>query len=182
MPDNLKWRCHQCRKPTPTTDKEVFERVREWVEKDKAWAQAHMAHYYLDGKFGLKQSYVMAAMLFEKAVGRGHSDAMFNLACLHERGQGVVQSHKKAVKLYTMAAERGHVKAMFNLGNGYIQGRGVDQSYESARKWWAQAADEGSEVAVKNLKQMDEFEATAATITTSFTTTTPSSHAFAPGA
>ena len=68
MPDELKNRCHQCRKPIPETDKGQIEQLREWVDKGEAWAQRMMGEWYRDSKHGLKQSYVMAAMLFEKAV------------------------------------------------------------------------------------------------------------------
>ena len=61
MPDDLKNRCHQCRKPLPTTDKEQIDQLREWVDKGEAWAQAMMAQWYLHGRHGLKQSNVMAA-------------------------------------------------------------------------------------------------------------------------
>ena len=83
MPDELKNRCHQCRKPAPSTDEESVERVRKWVVKGKVWAQRMMAGFYKDGECGLEQSYVMAAMLFEKAVEQGDLNAMHDLACLY---------------------------------------------------------------------------------------------------
>ena len=88
MPNELKYRCHQCRKPTPTA-KEALGRLREWVGKGEAWAQLMMGEWYRDGNCGVKQSYVMAAMLFEKAVAQGNSGAMYDLAILYENGQGV---------------------------------------------------------------------------------------------
>jgi len=154
MPDDLKNRCHQCRKPNPTTDKELVERVREWVDKGEAWAQISMAQKYRDGKQGLKQSYVMAAMLFEKAVAQGDPDAMFDLACLYENGQGVVQSFEKASELYTMAVEQGHVGATYNLGMLYRDGQGVVQSFEKAVELWNIAVEQGDLNAMLNLGNM----------------------------
>ena len=84
-----------------------------------------MAGWYCEGKFGLKQSYVMARMLFEKAVAQGYPVAMYDLALLYRDGQGITQSDEKAVELYTMAAEEGHVNAMINLGNGYRDGKAL---------------------------------------------------------
>jgi hypothetical protein len=158
MPDDLKNRCHQCRKPSPTTNEEVVKRVREWVAKGEAWAQNIMAQQYRDGKHGLKQSYVMARMLFEKAVAQGDSSAMYDLALLYRDGQGVAQSFKKAAELFTMAAEKGEVEAMLSLGVRYFQGQGVDQSNVLAREWWTKAANEGNKGAIKNLKILDEEE------------------------
>jgi TPR repeat protein len=172
MPDELKNRCHQCRKPIPETIKGQIEQLREWVDKGEAWAQAMMAALYREGQFGLKQSYVMAAMLFEKAVAQGDSVAMYNLALLYENGKGVVQSFKKAAELNTMAAEQGHVDAMTRLGMLYTLGLGVVQSIESAREWWTKAAIEGQEEAIMNLKKFDELEALATATTTSTSTKT----------
>jgi hypothetical protein len=106
MPDDLKYRCHQCRKPSPTPE-EAVERLREWVDKGEAWAQSMMAQWYHNGKYGLKQSYVMAAMLFEKAVAQGDPEAMYNLACLYRDGQGVEQSYNKTTELIIMALDQG---------------------------------------------------------------------------
>ena len=90
MPDNLKYRCHQCRKPFPVTDEEHIKQLREWLDKDKAWAQNMMAEWYQHGQNGLKQSYVMARLLYEKAVAQGDPAAMCNLALLYREGEGVV--------------------------------------------------------------------------------------------
>jgi hypothetical protein len=106
MPDNLKYRCHQCRKPFPTTNKEQIEQLREWLDKGEAWAQTFMGQWYRDGKYGVKQSYVMAAMLFEKAVAQGDPAAIFELGCLYRDGHGAVQSYTKTAELWTMAAEQ----------------------------------------------------------------------------
>jgi len=154
MPDELKNRCHQCRKPAPETDEEMVKRLREWVEKGKAWAQTMMAESYRDGDDGLKQSYVMAAMLFEKAVAQGDPGAMCELAYLYQQGQGVVQSLKKAAELFTMAAEQGHVIAMFSLATLYDEGEGVDQSDGKAFQYYTMAAEQGLADAMINLAIM----------------------------
>jgi hypothetical protein len=152
MPDELKNRCHQCRKPLPTTDKEQIEQLREWLDKGEAWAQHMMAAWYREGDFGLKQSYVMARMLYEKAVAQGDPDAMYDLACLHRDGQGGVQSFTKAAELSTMAAERGDVKAMNNLGCLYRDGQGVVQSFKKAIELYTMAAEQGSRRKSDHLK------------------------------
>jgi TPR repeat protein len=119
-----------------------------------------MGSSYRDGDDGLKQSYVMARMLFEKAVAQGDPVAMFDLALLYRDGRGVVQSSEKVAELFTMAAEQGDIDAMFNLGVLYKKGEGVAQSY-------TKAANEGHELAVKNLKNLDDLEATTTKTATS---------------
>ena len=151
MPDDLKHRCHQCRKPNPRKGKEAVERLREWVDKGKAWAQVLMGEWYRHGVNDLKQSNVMAAMLFEKAVAHGDPGAMNGLACLYQNGQGVAQSDEKAVGLFTVAAEQGHVGAMFNLGNMYGDGQGVVQSFKKRVEHFAMAVEQGHVSAMYNL-------------------------------
>jgi len=153
MPDNLKNRCHQCRKPTPTAQ-EAVERLREWVGKGEAWAQRMMASWYYDGEHGLKQSYVMASMLWEKAVAQGDPDAMYNLALLYKDGQGVVQSVEKEIELYTLAAEQGYAKALFNLGCMYRDGQGVVQSFEKSVELYTMAAKQGQVEAMVGLGKL----------------------------
>ena len=46
MPDHLKHRCHHCRKPNPKTNEECVKQLREWLDKDKPWAQSMMAQWY----------------------------------------------------------------------------------------------------------------------------------------
>jgi len=174
MPDELKNRCHQCRKPNPTT-KEAVERLREWVDKGEAWAQTLLGQWYRDGNCGLKQSYVMAAMLYEKAVAQGNPNAMYELACLYRKGQGVVQSFKKAAELYTITADQGQVNAMYNLGIMYWKGQGVDQSNELACEWWTKAANEGHEKAMENLKWLDKNEGKSTTASTTAASPPPPS-------
>jgi TPR repeat protein len=110
-----------------------------------------MAEFHRDGKFGLKQSYVMAAMLFEKAVAQGDPGAMCGLACLHREGQGVVQSFTKTIELFTMAVEKGDGNATFNLALMYRDGEGVVQSFKKAAELFTMAAEQGHVQAMTNL-------------------------------
>jgi TPR repeat protein len=151
MPLELKNRCHQCRKRFPKNDEEQIEQLREWLDKGEAWAQNRMGQWYRNGEYGLKQSYVMAAMLYEKSVAQGDPNAMYDLALLYRDGKGVVQSFEKTAELYAMAAERGHVNAMFNLGNWYRDGKGVVQSFKKALELYTKAAERGQVDAMTNL-------------------------------
>ena len=167
MPDNLKYRCHQCRKPFPVTDEEHIKQLREWLDKDKAWAQNRMGQWYRNGEYGVKQSHVMAVLLLEKAAKQGDLGAMFNLGCMYNEGDDSVQSYTKAFELFTMAAEQGHVKAMVNLGIAYMRGKGVAKSLELAREWFAKAAQEGKEEkAIIFLRMLDLPEGNSTTTCT----------------
>jgi TPR repeat protein len=90
---------------------------------------------------------------------------------MYREGKGVTQSFKKAAELFTMAAEKRNVNAMNFLGVLYIQGQGVAQSNYLAREWWTKAANEGHEVAIQNLKVLDNNEGKSTTTTTTAPTT-----------
>ena len=117
---------------------------------------------YRDGQ-GVAQSFERAVELWTMAAEQGQVEAMFNLGNWYRDGKGVVQSFNKAVELFTMAAEHGDAEAMGKLGDLYCHGQGVDQSYELAREWLTKAANEGNEVAIENLKILDELEGKSTT-------------------
>jgi hypothetical protein len=150
--------CPFCRAPRPTSDEEHIKYLRPWVKKKKAWAQNLMGRMYYHGQ-GVKQSYEMAAKLYELSARQGDVNSMYNLGVMYEGGEGVEQSYERAAEYYKQAAEQGHVGAMTILGNLYIQGVGVGQSNELAREWWTKAANVGHETAIKCLKILDEEEA-----------------------
>ena len=50
MSTKMKWNCILCRAKTPSSDEEQIKYLRPWVKKQKAWAQAHMANKYEQGK------------------------------------------------------------------------------------------------------------------------------------
>jgi TPR repeat protein len=99
--------CPMCRAKAPTSPEEVVKQLRPWVKKKKAWAQAHLASKYEQGK-GVKQSYEMARILNEHAAQQGDVSAMSSLACLYANGDGVERDLTKARELWTNSAEQGH--------------------------------------------------------------------------
>jgi TPR repeat protein len=157
--------CVMCRAKHPKTDKEANKRVRAWVKKGKAWAQATLATAYALGDHGLPQSYLMAVKLYGMAVKQGDPSAMMGLGNMYDKGQGVDQSYEKSAELFKMAADRGHASAQFNLGCSYNNGEGVAQSNKLAREWYTKAAAQGHEDATGALKRLDQREGKTATPT-----------------
>ncbi len=120
-------------------------------------AMFELAAAYERGE-GVAKSFEKAAKLFASAADQGHARAQFNLGIFYDIGKGVAPSDEKAFELYTMAANQGLAKAQYNLGNAYGNGNGVAQSNAMARKWWLKAALQEHEIAIKNLKMLDEQE------------------------
>ncbi len=91
----------------------------------------------------LAQNHGEAARLYRQAAELGNVVATFNLAVLHESGQGVVRSYEEAARLYRIAAEAGDPDAMHNLAVLYDNGNGVGQSADEAVRWYTRAARMG---------------------------------------
>jgi TPR repeat protein len=143
--------CPLCRAKTPTSHEEMVKYIRPWVKKKKAWAQIMMAQKYYHGE-GVKHSYEMARILFERAAQQGDVTAMYNLGVMYEKGLGVEQSYEKAFEHYEQAAHLGYVKAQYNLGVLYYNGDGMEQNIAKAKEWLTKAKAQGYEAATQALK------------------------------
>ena len=147
MSREQKEKCPYCTIKHPKDNEEMLQNLRKKVENGKAWAQCTLAQFYRDGRAGVQQSGTMAAMLYEKAIAQDDSNAMYELACMHERGRGVTKSDAKATELYSKAALMGLGRAQLNCGNMYKQGRGVQQSFAMGNKFHQMAAHQGTAAA-----------------------------------
>ena len=99
----------------------------------------------------LARDFGEAARLYSQSAAQGNLVALFNLATLYERGQGVEQSYSEAARLYRIAAEAGDPDAMHNLGVLHDHGRGVEQSASEAARWYAEAARRGHSSSLHSL-------------------------------
>ena len=149
--------CPMCRTKHPYSDEEVGERLRPWVEKEKAWAQHMLGNRYEHG-LGVEQSDQQAVELYELAASQGHVSAQYNLGQMYYKGQGVDQSYERAKEFYEAAERQGDADAQFILGVINYNGDGVEQSNEKAREWWMKSAKQGHEDAIKNLQVLDKIE------------------------
>jgi TPR repeat protein len=84
-------------------------------------------------------------------AARGEAEALYNLGCCYDTGEGVPQSYERAAKLFQKAAAKGHADAQGALGGLYYNGQGVPQSYERAAELLKQAANQGHAGAQYNL-------------------------------
>ena len=157
MSNKQKSECVMCRTKYPSSDKEVAEQLRPWVEKGKAWAQQGLGEMYAQG-LGVDQSYQQAKELFELSASQGWATAQYNLGNIYHHGHCVDQNYERAVEYYEAAAKQGDADAQDNLGALYANGQGVEQSFETAREWWMKSAEQGNEDAIKALQQLDEME------------------------
>ncbi|KAI1710027.1 sel1 repeat domain-containing protein [Ditylenchus destructor] len=107
-------------------------------------------HRYRDGIGGVKRDYAKAAIMYSKAAKKGNPEAMYNLALLHQNGDGVKLDFEQALYWLEKAAtmnsktpilEIGIAEAQHALGLKYNEGIGVDKNYRKAAEWYKKAVD-----------------------------------------
>jgi len=80
---------------------------------------------------------------YEKAAGKGDSEAAYIAALMYVENLDIKPNGKKAAILMRQAAEAGLAAAQADYGLLVYQGAGVDQNTKSAAKWFAKAARNG---------------------------------------
>ncbi|WP_085899522.1 tetratricopeptide repeat protein [Kiloniella majae] len=80
--------------------------------------------------------------------------AMFNVALMYEKGQGVTQNYDEAEMWFTRAAELGNVESQNRLGHAYEYGDWGTENFDRALLWYGMAADQGDVSAQGSLARM----------------------------
>ena len=87
---------------------------------------------------------------------QGDAYAQYSLGFCYYNGKGVAKDYTEAAKWWRKSAEQGHAGAQTWLGYCYEYGQGVQQDYSEAVKWYRKAAEQGLEVAIENLKKLEQ--------------------------
>ncbi len=82
-----------------------------------------------------RQSYILAAQIFEPLAAEGNVLAETYLGSMYASGRGVPQNFEEAAGWYFYAARQGGLVAQFKLGLMYDKGQGVTQDYVAAYYW-----------------------------------------------
>ncbi|WP_053005693.1 SEL1-like repeat protein [Kiloniella spongiae] len=80
--------------------------------------------------------------------------AMFNVALMYEKGQGVTQNYDEAELWFTRAAELGNVESQNRLGQAYEYGDWGTKDFDRALLWYGMAADQEDVSAQGSLARM----------------------------
>jgi TPR repeat protein len=78
------------------------------------------------------------------AASNSHTEAMYHLGLLYERGAGVQQNYKRAIQLYKQANKQTSGDALYRLAIAYHQGRGVEVDLKKAIEYYIRSAELGN--------------------------------------
>ena len=71
----------------------------------------------------------------------GDAEAQYDVATMHEKGNGVAKDLEQAHEWYLKSAKQGNDKGAYKVGFGYLRGVGTEKDYEKALKWLNTAAE-----------------------------------------
>lgn len=77
-----------------------------------------------------------AMVIWQRWAERGDADSAYNLAVIHQYGDGVPQSDTEAMKWYRRAAARGDRISEYQIGLMYQNGQGVPADQAEAHRWF----------------------------------------------
>lgn len=79
---------------------------------------------------------MQAVTIWKSWAGKGNVDAAYNLAVIHQYGDGVVLDYTTAMRWYKVAAEQGDKVSQFQIGLMYQTGQGVAADPGEAHRWF----------------------------------------------
>lgn len=77
-----------------------------------------------------------AVAIWQDWAGKGNVDAAYNLAVIHQHGDGVPLDYAKAMHWYRQAADRGDKASQLQIGLMYQIGQGVAADEVEAHRWY----------------------------------------------
>ena len=76
-----------------------------------------------------------ATAIWKRWAERGNADAAYNLAVIHQHGDGVTRNYAEALRWYRHAADLGDRISEYQIGLMYLNGEGVAADPEEAHRW-----------------------------------------------
>jgi TPR repeat protein len=108
-----------------------------------------------EGRVAYKnKDFATALKEFLPPAEEGDPVALFYIALMYEKSEGLPQNFAQAMILYRRAADKGFAPAQTNLGVMYETEAGSDRSYKDAAFWYRKAAEQGDASAEFNLGLM----------------------------
>ena len=138
--------CPFCRKPEPTNQKEILERLWTKIdERDDPIAMNMLGTSYKTGDHGLSTNLKKAEELYQRAYDLGHPFAAVNLYNLFLEKH--VPDQARAMKCLKEGVKRGNPYCMINMGWHAAE----SGNHEETKRLYIMAARSGHDAAMNNL-------------------------------
>ncbi|MCP4936479.1 MAG: PDZ domain-containing protein, partial [bacterium] len=124
---------------------EIVQRLKEKEKNTDEGALADfLADSYRHGFFGAKDV-AEAVSWYQRSAEKGNDGALYSLATMYDKGDGVGKDRAEAVKWYRKAAGKGLASAMYRLGVNYASTKdnGIGRDTKKSMKWIHMAAEKG---------------------------------------
>src|SRR5690625_1157281 len=99
--------------------KKILINQLNYINLGHSNAMNKLARIYEDGdEFGIKQDIHKSIELYERAINLGNSDAMFDLAVIHQHGNdefGIKKDIDKTIELYEKSIKLGNLNGVITL-------------------------------------------------------------------
>ncbi|KAK8896208.1 hypothetical protein M9Y10_014103 [Tritrichomonas musculus] len=138
-------------------NKKAAKYYQKAADQDLPQAAFNLGVLYFKGSPELPADKEKAAELFEKTtvLNPNNSKALYNLAIMHMKGEGVEKDEVKAREYFEKAAQLNNKDALLNLGLMYYEGTaGVRKDKTMAFDCYKRSADLGNDKAQLNLALM----------------------------
>ncbi|MCV6615696.1 MAG: sel1 repeat family protein, partial [Cellvibrionaceae bacterium] len=119
--------------------------INKEAERGNSEAIYAIGTWYFHGNELVKPNKVKAFEYFKIAAGLNYPDAVYDLACSFELGEGCSQDLARAYKYYVKAAILGDRQAIYEVGRCLYYGIGTREDTVAADIWLDIAEDLGIE-------------------------------------
>ncbi|MBW8309739.1 MAG: SEL1-like repeat protein [Candidatus Paracaedibacteraceae bacterium] len=145
---------------------QAFLRFQEPKNQKNREVKHKLAVMYSLGRYVNRNPY-QAVILWKEAAALGHIKAMFNVALMYEKGEGVEhqsdeEAFKETFKWYMKAAIKENAEAQCYVADMSMEGKGTDKSESTAIEWYEKSANQGFEKAFQALERLADMGNTQA--------------------
>ncbi|KAI8877795.1 HCP-like protein [Backusella circina FSU 941] len=97
---------------------------------------------YIGSMYHHRQQYEKALVWLQLAVEKNNPGAMYMIATMHEKGDGIELDPLESLSLYLKAASLGDFLSCLSIASVFERGHGVIKDYQRAADWYMQSGSD----------------------------------------
>jgi TPR repeat protein len=112
---------------------------------------------YKKGTQYLKKNKSKSFEFYSKCAELGNKDALYEVACSYQFGNGVEKNMQKSFEYYNKVADQGDTVALYEVARSYQFGNGVEKNMQKSFEYYAKAAELGNKDALYEVARSYKF-------------------------